>query len=56
MSFEQFGYPTNQPCDVCEKSGNNQLEPRFGYVVCEEHYQLSPVEVSKKRDEKRSLL
>ena len=47
MNFEDFGYKTNKPCDVCGKCGENQLEPRFNYVVCKEHFKLSPVEVSK---------
>jgi DnaJ-class molecular chaperone len=45
--FKNFGYETNIPCDVCGKKGNNQSEPRFGYVVCEVHYKMSPVEVSE---------
>lgn len=45
--FEKFGYKTNEACDVCGKIGNNQSEPRFGYVVCEEHYKMTPVEISE---------
>lgn len=51
-SFRVFGYETNKPCDVCGKGGNNRLEPRFGYSVCEEHYRLSPVEVSELKHKK----
>lgn len=34
------------PCQVCGKEKNNAMEPRFGYVVCEEHVNMSPVEVT----------
>lgn len=40
------GYDTDKPCDVCGKVKNNKTEPRFGYVVCEDHYDVSPVDVS----------
>lgn len=49
LAFERFGYKTNKPCDVCGKEGENQSEPRFGYVVCEKHFKLSPIEVSERK-------
>lgn len=47
MSFKDFGYETNLPCDVCGKQGDNQIEPRFNYIVCGDHYKMPPVEVSR---------
>jgi hypothetical protein len=46
MTWLDNYYPTDKPCCICGKEGNNGLEPRFGYVVCEEHSKLTPVEVS----------
>ncbi|PLS18980.1 hypothetical protein CVD28_00840 [Bacillus sp. M6-12] len=54
LAFERFGYATTNPCDVCGAEGNNQSEPRFGYVVCEEHFKLSPVEVSQRKTDRLS--
>lgn len=41
-----FGYPTKEPCSLCGAKPA-EVEPRFGYVVCEEHSKLSPIEVDK---------
>lgn len=49
-SWERFGYPVRQPCEVCKKVADNKLEPRFGYVICEEHHEMTPVEVSRYHD------
>lgn len=46
MSWKHFGYDTDEPCEVCGKIGKNKSEPRFYYVVCEEHHTLTPVELS----------
>lgn len=35
-------YPTNDPCDICGKIGENGIEPRFGYTTCEKHKDLPP--------------
>lgn len=44
--FESFGYETDKPCEICgEKPA--KMEPRFLYIVCKEHQYLSPIEVSK---------
>lgn len=51
ISFQHWGYPTDKPCEVCGKEGQNQMEPRFGYVVCEKHHTLSPVEISHSKKE-----
>lgn len=45
MSWENFGYPVKDPCVVCKKTGDNKLEPRFGYVICEEHHHIPPAEL-----------
>lgn len=42
-------YPTDEPCVVCGSVEQTGIEPRFGYVVCEEHSKLSPVEINKLR-------
>jgi hypothetical protein len=51
--FESFGYETNEPCEVCGKRGNNRIEPRFSYVVCEKHFKLTPIQVSESRKTKK---
>ena len=51
--FENFGHDTDEPCAVCGKKGGNKSESRFGYSICEEHFEMSPVEVSKINDEKK---
>jgi len=48
--WKNFGYETNKPCDVCGKEGDNQMEPRFGYVVCEEHYKMTPLQVTEAKE------
>lgn len=40
-----FGYPSKDRCRVCGKRKNNQIEPRFGYVVCEDHQDTPPVQI-----------
>jgi hypothetical protein len=55
LAFERFGYATDKPCDVCGKEGGNQSEPRFGYVVCEDHYKLSPLEVSQLKSKRPKM-
>lgn len=46
---EAYGfYPTDQPCCICGNH-NAGVEPRFGYVVCETHHTLSPVQVNQQR-------
>lgn len=52
MDWDNFGYETDEPCEVCGKIGKNKAEPRFYYVVCEEHSKLTPVEVSMERDKR----
>lgn len=39
---KDFGYPSKQPCVVCEQHKNNQSEPRFSYTVCEDHQNIPP--------------
>ncbi len=48
MNKNEFGYPTNKPCVVCGKVKNNQIEPRFNYVVCEDHQHIPPNEIASK--------
>jgi hypothetical protein len=41
-----FGYPAPEvPCRVCGGFKNNQSEPRFGYVVCEDHQDVQPIHI-----------
>lgn len=42
-------YKTNAPCCVCGSKGNNGIEPRFGYVICEKHKELSPIQINDQR-------
>lgn len=43
------GYPTTDPCRVCGGWDENEVEPRFGYVVCAEHADVPPAEVEAVR-------
>jgi hypothetical protein len=52
MPFSTFGYPSKEPCAVCGIHKNNQMEPRFSYVVCEDHQSTPPTEITRA---KRSL-
>ena len=55
MSKDNFGYQSRLECSVCGSDKNNQMEPRFGYTVCEDHQHIPPVEVSNlkwEREEK----
>ena len=40
-------YPVTSKCCVCQQPGENGMEPRFLYTVCEEHSDTPPVEVSR---------
>jgi hypothetical protein len=40
-------HPSELPCCVCGSTVQTGQEPRFGYVVCEEHSRLSPVDINK---------
>jgi len=42
-----FGYPSDKPCVVCGNFHNNQMEPRFNYVVCEKHQNVPPTEIKR---------
>lgn len=42
-------YQSSSPCCVCGNIHQTGQEPRFGYVVCEQHSKLSPIEVNKQR-------
>lgn len=46
-------YPSTQPCCVCGSTNQTGSEPRFNYVVCEEHSKLSPVEVGERKKNSR---
>lgn len=48
MDKNKFGYPSDKPCKVCGKHKNNQEEPRFLYVVCEDHQSVAPVLIQLK--------
>ena len=39
------GYDTERPCFVCGEVNDNKVEPRFGYVVCRNHYDSRPVDI-----------
>lgn len=38
----RFGHWSDDPCEVCGGFENNQIEPRFGYTVCEIHQRVPP--------------
>lgn len=54
MNWENFGYESEKPCEVCNKKENTKSEPRFHYVVCEEHSTMNPVEMSKHTNSKEN--
>lgn len=39
------GYDSIYPCDVCGAVKNNKIEPRFLYVVCQDHYDVTPTHI-----------
>lgn len=43
-----WGYPSKEACAVCGGHKNNQSEPRFGYVVCEDHQSVAPVDIKER--------
>lgn len=47
-----YGYKTKEPCCICGKVKNNIIEPRFNYVVCEDHCDIPPAKIHlNRRDE-----
>lgn len=40
-----IGHSSNEPCVVCGRHNNNQIEPRFLYTVCEEHKNVPPTKL-----------
>lgn len=46
-------YPSSAPCCICGSKEMTGQEPRFGYVVCEKHSTLSPVEINTQRKDKQ---
>jgi len=47
---KDFGYPSKSPCEVCGRHINNQAEPRFLYVVCEEHQWVAPNQIFAEKE------
>ena len=45
-----FGYPSSEECEVCGKYKNNQMEPRFLYVVCEDHQNVAPINIKREKE------
>jgi hypothetical protein len=41
----RFGFLSPDPCRVCGRFKNNQMEPRYGYVVCEDHQHVPPARI-----------
>jgi len=41
----RFGFLSPDPCRVCGGFKNNQMEPRYGYVVCEDHQHVPPARI-----------
>lgn len=48
---DALGYPSEEPCIVCERYDDNQTEPRFYYTVCKEHRWVPPVYLDKAKEE-----
>jgi hypothetical protein len=38
----QYGYPTDKGCELCGAKPA-YIDPRYLYVVCEEHHKIPPV-------------
>jgi hypothetical protein len=49
-----FGYPSDEPCAVCDGHKNNQSEPRFSYTVCEDHQNVPPAYIDIVRENRRN--
>ena len=43
------GYPSEEPCTVCQGHKDNKSEPRFGYTVCSDHDHVPPVRLDDER-------
>lgn len=54
MSTFNFGYPTDKPCQVCGAKPA-EIEPRFGYIVCEKHSKLTPLQIQNMSKLDRTL-
>jgi len=48
--WKWFGYESDESCCVCGKVGECKSEPRFNYVVCQEHANITPIETNEFRD------
>lgn len=46
MRGSEWGYPSKEPCEVCEGFNLNQYEPRFLYTVCLDHQGVPPVDIA----------
>ena len=40
-------YYSDKHCCICGTTNRTGSEPRFGYVVCQRHSKLSPMEINK---------
>lgn len=47
--MNNFGYSSTLPCRVCRGHNNNQMDPHFGYVVCEVHQDVPPAFLDEAR-------
>ena len=50
------GHPSEEPCRVCGAHDENMQEPRFLYVVCKLHYEVTPVEVNYLAEQREQRL
>ena len=44
---EDWGYPSDKLCCLCQGKDRNQSEPRFGYTVCIKHQHIPPTVISR---------
>ena len=51
--FEMFGPKLqNKKCAVCDEI-DTRMEPRFGYYVCINHFEVSPIDIISPVDTSR---
>jgi hypothetical protein len=48
---ERGFYWSTMRCCICGSAHRTGMEPRFNYVVCEEHSTLTPVQVGEQRQD-----
>lgn len=49
--MNNIGYKADQRCDVCHVVNECHVDPRFGYFVCINRRNMSPIDVSQVKEQ-----